>query len=84
MVLGSASSTGSGSMVSYTIDSVPKEPFSKASIVGYNSSSQMSLLLFKDLKDSVFLSIAELSDNLERSKKLSSQKLKFLGASEVL
>jgi hypothetical protein len=84
MVLGSASSTGSGSMVSNTIDSVSKESFSEASIVGYNSSSQMSLLLFEDLKDSVFLGIAELSDNLERSEKLSSQKLEFLGASEVL
>lgn len=44
----------------------------------------MSLLLFENLKDSVFLGIAELSDNLERSEKLSSQKLEFLGASEVL
>jgi len=44
----------------------------------------MSLLLFEDFENSLFLRVVELSDNLEGSEEFSGQKLEFLGTAEVL
>jgi len=84
MVLGSSSSSGLNSMVGNSVNSVSEDFLSEGRVVRDDTSGQVSLLLFKDLKYSFLLAVGEFGDNLEGTEELSSQKLEFFGASEVL
>jgi len=84
MVLRGTSSTCLNTVVGDSIDSVRKDFLSEGSVVGNDTSGQMSLLLFEDLEYSFFLAVIEFRDNLEGSEELGGQKLELLGTAEVL
>jgi hypothetical protein len=84
MVLGSSSSSGLNSVVGNSVNGVSEDFLGEGGVIRDDTSSQVSLLLFKDLEHSVLLAVVEFGDNLEGTEKFSSQKLEFFGASEVL
>jgi len=84
MVLGGSGGTGLNTVVSYSVDGVSKDLLGEGGVVGYDTGGQVSLLLFEDLENSLFLAVVKFSDNLEGSEKLGGQKLELLGTAEVL